>query len=110
MTPDDPGADRRPGLEGRRPEGDPMTDTPAHRRPPAHQHPGARTTLGWTRTRSAAPDCSPTKGGALTRLLDAPFVAALDCDERGPPRWDAQRVIEERARGGPPSCCTLDWI
>ena len=55
-----------------------MTDTPAHRRPPALQHPGARTTLGWTRTRSAAPDCSPTKGGALTRLLDAPFVAALD--------------------------------
>ena len=26
---------------------------------------------------------------------------ALDCDERGPPRWHARRVIEERARGGP---------
>src|SRR4051812_4716024 len=35
---------------------------------------------------------------------------ALDCDEGGPPRWDAQRVTEERARGGPSSCCTLDWI
>jgi transposase len=33
----------------------------------------------------------------------------LDCDEGGPPRWDAQRVIEERARGGPSSCCTLGW-
>ena len=40
----------------------------------------------------------------------ATSAVALDCDERGPPRWDAQRVIEERARGGPPSCCTLDWI
>jgi hypothetical protein len=35
---------------------------------------------------------------------------AMDCDEGGPPRWDAQRVIEERARGGPCSCCMLDWI
>jgi hypothetical protein len=35
---------------------------------------------------------------------------AQDCDERGPPRWHARRVIEERARGGPRSCCTLDWI
>src|SRR3954454_16555972 len=34
----------------------------------------------------------------------------MDCDESGPPRWDAQRVTEERARGGPFSCCTLDWI
>src|SRR3954449_8844464 len=24
----------------------------------------------------------------------------MDCDEGGPPRWDAQRVTEERARGG----------
>ena len=39
-----------------------------------------------------------------------PRTIAMDCDERGPPRWHAQRVIEERARGGPPSCCTLDWI
>src|SRR3954454_5909132 len=28
-------------------------------------------------------------------------TAPMDCDEGGPPRWDAQRVIEERARGGP---------
>src|SRR4051794_12095643 len=33
----------------------------------------------------------------------------MDCDEGGPPRWDAQRVTEERARGGPSSCCTLGW-
>jgi hypothetical protein len=48
-----------------------------------------------------------------SRLLDSRFAFmfdATDCDERGPPRWDAQRVTEERARGGPPSCCTLDWI
>jgi transposase len=32
---------------------------------------------------------------------------AMDCDERGPPRWQARRGIEERARGGPFSCCTL---
>jgi hypothetical protein len=38
------------------------------------------------------------------------LICAKDCDEGGPPRWDAQRVIEERARGGPSSCCTLDWI
>jgi hypothetical protein len=36
--------------------------------------------------------------------------SAMDCDERGPPRWQARRVIEERARGGPFVCCTLDWI
>jgi hypothetical protein len=35
---------------------------------------------------------------------------ALDCHEGGPPRWDAQRVTGERGRGGPYSCCTLDWI
>jgi hypothetical protein len=38
------------------------------------------------------------------------MTACLDCDEKGPPRWHAQLVIEERARGGPFSCCTLDWI
>jgi hypothetical protein len=38
----------------------------------------------------------------------SPGAPALDCDERGPPRCHAQRVIEERARGGPSSCCTLD--
>ena len=34
-----------------------------------------------------------------------------DCDERGPPRWHAPACqSEERVRGGPRSCCTLDWI
>src|SRR3954447_10776540 len=37
-------------------------------------------------------------------------TTAMDCDESGPPRSDAQRVTEERARGGPYACCTLDWI
>jgi quinol monooxygenase YgiN len=50
-------------------------------------------------------------GGPDARVPKRPAQAAApDCDERGPPRWDAQRVIEERARGGPRSCCTLDWI
>ena len=40
----------------------------------------------------------PTGGaaGAVADLLIAP-----DADEGGPPRWDAQRVIEERARWRP---------
>ena len=36
--------------------------------------------------------------------IDAP----LECDEGGPPRWQAPFVTKERARGGPFICCTLD--
>jgi flavin-dependent dehydrogenase len=49
--------------------------------------------------------------GISDAFRDAELCAtALDCHEGGPPRWDAQRVIGERGRGGPYSCCTLDWI
>ena len=48
-----------------------------------------------------------TRAGASAIKFGGP---ALDCHEGGPPRWDAQRVIGERGRGGPCSCCTLDWI
>ena len=34
----------------------------------------------------------------------------LDCHERGPPRWQAPLVTENRPRGGPFTCCTPDSI
>jgi hypothetical protein len=59
--------------------------------------------------------CLVGESGELVAHTAAPPDAdglrpAWDCDEGGPPRWDARRVTEERARGGPCSCCTLDWI
>src|SRR3954452_5511487 len=50
------------------------------------------------------------QGAVLAHRLDRPLTAALDCDEGGPPRWDARRVTEKRVQGGPSSCCTLGWI
>src|SRR4051794_40081100 len=44
------------------------------------------------------------------RCSDISSSAALDCDEGGPLRCHAQRVIEERVQGGPSSCCMLVWI
>jgi hypothetical protein len=66
---------------------------------------------------SAAPSLSPKRAAAATAPLVAAaagwvadLVVAWDCDEGGPPRWHAGRVIEKRVQGGPSSCCTLDWI
>jgi hypothetical protein len=36
------------------------------------------------------------RGGSPVAVRNAP---ALDCDQEGPLRWDAQRVIEERTAG-----------
>ena len=69
--------------------------------------PHAHLLFGWSRrcrfatsSRSGLPETPPHPNA----------TTPLDCDEGGPARWDARRVIEERARGDPSSCCTLDWI
>jgi hypothetical protein len=41
------------------------------------------------------------EGSSVSAWTRRPVAPWLDCGERGPPRWDAQRVTEERARGGP---------
>ena len=44
-------------------------------------------------------------------VRDTPrLTAAMDCHEGGPPRWQAPLVTENQPRGGPSTCCTLDWI
>src|SRR3954452_7944473 len=67
-------------------------------------HPASATSKKRTvllRTTSFSVEAGEPPGGARQATV------ASDCDEGGPPRWDAQRVTEERARGGPSSCCTL---
>src|SRR5215211_5694790 len=57
------------------------------------------------------PPVGRTPRAAQSRRPGASCAFALDCDERGPPRWHAPACLsEERAGGGPLSCCTLDWI
>jgi hypothetical protein len=74
-----------------------------HRAAPA---PDKRTRAPARRRRSR----QDSKRGKAGVSLHPEQAVAMECDEGGPPRWDARRVTEERARGGPSSCCTLDWI
>ena len=60
-----------------------------------------------------SPKAGPPARASPARAVDgviADVAAGPDCDEGGPPRWDARRVTEKRVQGGPSSCCTLDWI
>ena len=37
-------------------------------------------------------------------------VAALDCHEEGPPGGTLTASTDHEHQGGPPTCCTPDWI